>query len=108
MNEIPQQLNGHWKLIRSEGNIDTAEAIYLDIYPDGTLIYSIEDKGKTQIIQLSWRAENQQLVTDQPSAPREERTDFSFDQNGLLMLKTPENISWFQRTEKKQVSQQGH
>ena len=48
MDEISEQLHGHWRLMRSRGNVALAQAIYLDIYPDGTLIYSIEDKGKTQ------------------------------------------------------------
>ena len=53
---------------------------------DGQLRYCILANDKWQIMKLIYRVDGNTLVTDQPSAPREERTRFSFQADGVLVL----------------------
>jgi hypothetical protein len=55
----------------------------------GALVYTIHLQSKSQIMNLTYRVEGTTLVTDQPSAPREERTEFFFTSDGRLALKNP-------------------
>ena len=57
----------------------------LEFSPDGQLVYTVQAEGKKQIILFEYRVEGDVLVTDQLSSPREERTNFLF-QNGRLVL----------------------
>lgn len=56
--------------------------------PDGTLAYIIWDEARhrSSFIVLTYRTEGDLLVTDQPSAPREERSRFIFTQDGKLEI----------------------
>jgi hypothetical protein len=53
---------------------------------DNALIYTIRCRDKDQIIKLRYQIEGTTMVTDQPSAPRVERTEFSISENGVLTL----------------------
>ena len=53
---------------------------------DGTLLYSIHEPDRDQVIQLTYRTEPGVIVTDQPSQPRPERTDYEFAEDGALVL----------------------
>lgn len=53
----------------------------------GNLQYAIHLQDKTQIMLFTYRVEGNWLVTDQPSAPRQERTEFYFTSDGRLVLK---------------------
>lgn len=64
--------------IRRFGNVR------LHFTADGRLIYTILGEEKDQKIFLTYRVENNILITDQPSDPREERTNFQITQNGTL------------------------
>lgn len=66
--------------IRKFGNVK------LHFTADGQLIYTILDEHKDQKIFLTYRIENNILITDQPSAPREERTRFRITDDGKLEL----------------------
>ncbi len=46
---------------------------------------------------LLFRVDGDHLVTNQPSQPQEERTKFSFDAEGNLILDYDGNKSWFAR-----------
>ena len=50
------------------------------------LIYTIRGDDKDEIIILRYQIEGSTLITDQPSAPRVERTQFSFTPDGVLIL----------------------
>ena len=54
---------------------------------DGTLVYTIHLPKKEQIMRLTYRVEQGVLVTDQPSSPREHRTEFYFTEDGRLAMK---------------------
>src|SRR5688572_7676389 len=57
--------------------------------PGGTLLYTVHLPNKEEIVRLTYRIDGSYLVTDQPSSPREERTEFSFTPDGRLAVKNP-------------------
>jgi hypothetical protein len=59
---------------------------HLEFFPDGTLIYTAVDESKQQKMFLTYRVEGGVLITDQPSAPREERTPFTLTAEGKLTV----------------------
>jgi hypothetical protein len=91
-----QEFLGEWKLIKGEGLKDS-EGVSMKFFSDGKLVYIIHQKDRDQVMNLSFRVEGNQLVTDQTSAPREERTKFSFDAEGNLILDYAGNRSRFAR-----------
>ena len=50
------------------------------------LVYTIRGQDKDQIILLRYQVEGSTIVTDQPSAPGIERTQFSFAEDDVLAL----------------------
>lgn len=58
----------------------------LEFKEGGQLEYTICGTEKDQKIFLTYRVENNTLITDQPSHPREEHTPFAFTENGKLVL----------------------
>ena len=52
----------------------------------GDLRYIIHAEDKNQIMLLTYRIENGTLITNQPSEPREERTEFFLTPDGKLVL----------------------
>lgn len=60
--------------------------VLLEFRDDGSLRYTIRSGEKSQIILLHYEIDGETLVTDQPSAPRVERTAFSFSDDGALVL----------------------
>jgi hypothetical protein len=53
---------------------------------DGSLTYTIRTEERDRIMLLRYRVERDVVITDQPSAPREERTQFGFTSEGRLVL----------------------
>jgi hypothetical protein len=71
--------------------------VELEFGEDGALTYTIHAEGKRQIIKLLYRIDGATIVTDQPSAPRMERTAFSLSEDGILILAfggTPYRLKW--------------
>jgi len=91
-----EQFLGEWKLIKGEG-LEDSEGVSMKFLSDGKLVYVIHQKDRDQIMNLSFRVEGNHLVTDQASEPSEERTKFSFDAQGNLILDYGGNKSWFAR-----------
>ncbi|MDF0492390.1 hypothetical protein GPL17_31660 [Bradyrhizobium yuanmingense] len=60
--------------------------VLLEFDENGGLRYTIREQDKYQIINLRYRVEGSTIVTDQPSAPQVERTQFSFSEEGVLTL----------------------
>lgn len=60
--------------------------VRLEFRKDGMLIYAIRGWNKDQIIKLRYEIDGATIVTDQPSAPRVERTKFSLSDDGILTL----------------------
>ena len=70
--------SGDVKSIQQFGNVK------LHFTADGYLIYTILGKEKDQKAYLTYRIENNMLITDQPSSPREERINFRITEDGKL------------------------
>ena len=60
--------------------------VLLQFDESGGLRYTIREQGKRQIINLRYQVDGSTIVTNQPSAPQVERTQFSFDEDGVLTL----------------------
>ena len=92
---------GCWHLARCEGPLDVHHGVELDIRANGTLLYSVDTGPSWQIGRLVWRVEGTDLITDQPSAPREHRSRFAFEVDGLLRLDDPDSRTWYERGPKR-------
>ncbi|MGH6712655.1 MAG: hypothetical protein ACREEK_27305 [Bradyrhizobium sp.] len=60
--------------------------VVLEFQENGGLIYTVRGSTKDQIINLRYKIEGFTLITDQPSAPRVERTAFAISDDGVLTL----------------------
>jgi hypothetical protein len=60
--------------------------VVLEFDESGGLSYTIRGDDKDEIIILRYQVEGSALITDQPSAPKVERTQFSFTPDGVLVL----------------------
>lgn len=84
---VAQQLVGMWGL--DPENVE-AVAEYghstLVFQEDGSLVYTILGDKSDEILNLSYLVEDDVLVTNQPSWPRQERTQFRFGPDGSLLL----------------------
>ena len=92
-----EALLGVWSLIRSEDpelNIPGAVQVFR---PDGSLQYLVPTADGMRGFQLTWRVDGVEIVTDQPSAPREERTRFAFEDLRTLRLEQGAIRSWYHR-----------
>ncbi|SRR6266404_2213948 len=84
---ISSQLVGRWTT-----DPDDKEAIKdcgrttLVFTANGELRYIIHAEGKDQIMLLTYRVDNDTLITNQASDPREERTEFHLTPEGKLIL----------------------
>jgi hypothetical protein len=91
-------LVGCWHLVRVEGQpYEPAEA---DFREDGTLYYSVLAGTRWQIMKLRYRVDGDTIISDQPSAPREERTRFALGLDGALTLEFGDTRGLFRRGEK--------
>ena len=69
-----------YKAIREYGIVS------MSFTEDGRLIYRIKSSEGTNIILLTYRVHNQRLITNQPSAPKVEKTSFAMTPEGKLIL----------------------
>ena len=93
-----EDLVGHWvsdpeDVVQSE----TYDQVSLDFSSNGTLVYATRTGSKREYIFLTWRVEGDVLVTDQPSAPKQEWTRFNIDPSGKLSLVHVDRRSVFVR-----------
>jgi len=91
-----QRFLGAWRLFRSEG-VDFGESVTMEFQSGGTLLYTITEDQKTQIIRLTYKVDGATLITDQPSSPRLERTSYAFQSDDVLLLEHSDGRAWFQR-----------
>lgn len=71
----------HWSL-REYGDVS------LRFERGGKLVYTVHLSGREQIIHLRYREDGHHLVTDQPSAPRQDTAEFHFTPDGRLVIKS--------------------
>lgn len=78
-------LIGTWVLVPAAPNMDVGSGVEMEFRADGTLDYVILGAGKKQIMKLRYRVDGNHIVTNQPSAPREERSRFWFVEDDLVL-----------------------
>ena len=97
----PADLLGCWELVKADAP-DTELGSEIDFKSDGRMQYSTPTPETWQIFKLTWWVEGTSIVTDQPSAPRVERSEFWFEDHDTLVLKRLESgRSWFRRSQKR-------
>jgi hypothetical protein len=83
MDRNEERLLGRWT---SEPGNPGSEDVALGFKEGGQLVYTIHTIETDQIMILTYHVEGYDLVTDQPSHPREERTQFVLTDDGGLIL----------------------
>ena len=81
--------------------MDVYHGIELDIRDDGVLLYSVDTGSSWQISRLILRLDGPALITDQSSAPGEERTIYAFEPDGQLRLDHADSRTWYERGPKR-------
>lgn len=70
----------------------------MDFRPDGSLQYRIgQPDGRLQIIHLVYQVAGDVIISNQPSAPLEVRTQFTIGPDGRLELNLDGERSWYER-----------
>lgn len=77
-----ERLLGKWRSDRET----TREDVTLEFSEDGSLTYTIHAEVAEQRMFLRFRVEGDVIITDQPSAPREEKTKYEIAPDGKLVL----------------------
>ena len=83
---LDARLFGTWRLQQSKQDLTAAEETVAEFSPDGNLTYSITQGGKTGIMKMTYRVEGGFILSDQPSSPREEKTEYRIESDGSLVL----------------------
>lgn len=78
--------------------MDTGDGVQMEFHPNGDLTYVIREGDKLQVMKMTYLFKGNQIVSNQPSHRREDRTDYSFEDD-LLILNHEGSRSWFQRQE---------
>ena len=87
MTVTQQQLVGRWKSdMNDEVTRSGVGAVIQEFFPDGLLMYAAQQNGQTAVLELRYRLDGEWLVTDQPSAPREDRARVALDAGGRLVI----------------------
>lgn len=90
-------LLGVWSLVRSEDPEFEIPGAVQVFHPGGRLQYLVPVAGGFQGAELTYRVEGDEIVTNQPSAPGEERTRFRFDNADTLCLDYAGRRTWYHR-----------
>ncbi|MBC7878715.1 MAG: hypothetical protein H7Y59_16210 [Anaerolineales bacterium] len=77
-------LIGIWKQIEPPSLEE--EDVYLKFESDGILIYQAQLKEKIQQSNLAYKVVGNCIVSDQPSKPKQESTEFFFENDDVLVL----------------------
>lgn len=81
------ELIGTWKSDRNDSTgAGTYGEVTLKFGADGTLLYIIRESDRDQIVRTTYNIEPGFIVTNQPSEPRFERTEYHLGEDGVLIL----------------------
>jgi hypothetical protein len=69
----------------------------LHFFESGDLTYTICSDAVDQVIRLTYSIEGNTITTQQPSAPREEKTEYALEADGRLSLTHDGIVSWYRR-----------
>jgi hypothetical protein len=82
------KLIGRWKIDpRDSRSIDTFGNTILEFKEDGSLIYTVKEASKDQIMILTYELDQDTLVTNQESWPQKEKTDIVSLTDRMMILK---------------------
>jgi len=82
------QLIGNWLSDLHDAETNNAIGnVKITFTADGELIYVICGDNKNQIIHMTYAVDGNILITDQPSHPHIERTEYFFINENTLVLK---------------------
>ena len=98
------KLDGCWRRVQSEDTDSTAEDIIIEFTSDGSLIYTILEQGSVKKILLRYSICGDEIITDQPSAPRIERTRFRLDGRKIVLQKD-DHTETFEEIERETANQ---
>ena len=85
--KLKAQLIGDWVVDPTDPeSIRRYGKVSMSFTEGGQLIYRIHSGGGTDIMLLTYLVQDNILVTNQPSEPREEKTAFSITPDGKLTL----------------------
>ncbi len=92
------RLHGRWLLVRSEDpTMDVGEGVEMEFAADGKLTYTIKQNDRRQIMHLTYNVQGAEIVSNQPSAPAENRTRYGIDDQGELLLEFEGSRAWYRR-----------
>ena len=77
--------------------LDTGAAVEMEFTPSGKLIYGVLENERWQVMLLTYRIDGESLISNQPSAPREEITRFVIAETGELTLDWSGQATTFSR-----------
>lgn len=95
---IDSRLLGRW-ISEPAGRSSGGEVTSLEFLDDGSLTYTTHGLEKNQVMLLRFRTEGETIVSDQESSPHEERTPYSFTDDGKLMLLYGAELSTYVRAD---------
>lgn len=80
-------LLGIWMVDRSDARaIRDLGDVILEFGEDGQLTYIVRGQAADQVSYLRYKVEGDTVITDQPSAPKVERTKFWISEDAVLTL----------------------
>jgi hypothetical protein len=77
--------------------MQVGEGVEMRFSPDGKLTYAIQQARSRQIMNLAYEVQGSDIVSNQPSAPAENRTRYAIDKQGHLVLEFAGSRSWYRR-----------
>ena len=95
----PDALLGCWRLTRADAHLDLGDHARLEFREGNDLRCTFEEGGGVREIQLAYWLEGNTLVTDQASAPREQRLKLHLESPTMLRLDYGGALAWFERTD---------
>jgi hypothetical protein len=79
-------LLGAWKVDETDARtLSELGNVLMEFGEEGSLTYTIRGQDKDQIMDLRYKVEGSTIVTDQPSHPRVERTQFFLSDDMLTL-----------------------
>ena len=94
----PSALLGCWRLSRADAHLDLGERARLEFREGNDLRCTFVSKGEMRELQLAYWLEGNTLVTDQASAPREQRLQLHLESPTVLRLNYGGALAWFEST----------
>jgi hypothetical protein len=88
MNGEMEKLIGTWESDpRDTPGMESYGKATLEFGGDGSLVYTVHERDRDQVMVLTFRVDEPGfIVTDQPSAPRPEKTEYKITSDGKLEL----------------------